>query len=364
MSYDLSQFGERRKYYEWFMSKRQSIYKAMALQTRCDAVNACADKNAARAIMLKSLTRIEGQILSARAFHGEDLKLVQLPEYFLSGFPMRESADEWRDKACITPDGAIYARIGEIAHKTGTYIGGNAYETDPHFPALYFQASFLFAPNGEMILRYRRLISMYAPSPYDVWDSYTRHYSLEQVFPVVETPLGRIAAIASEEILYPEICRILAARGAEIILHPTSEASGTGMTPKNIAKIARAQENMLYVISANSAGIFGTPLAPASTDGRSQIVDDRGLVLAETGYGESITACADIDITALRHRRARIGMDNRLARSPMALYAELFASLDIHPKGTLGEGQKAPAKEFYKNRQQSVIDKLKQAGIV
>lgn len=340
------------------------LYKALALQTECAAVNRATNKAEARAIMTRSLDRITDQLMSARAFHGPSLKLVCLPEYFLTSFPAGESAAEWRDKACVAMEGATYERIGAMAQKTGMHFAANLYETDPHFPELYFQASTITAPSGEMILRYRRLISMYAPSPYDVMERYLEHYPLEDWFPVVDTPLGRLAALASEEIRYPEISRILAANGAEVILHPTSEASSTRMTYKNVAKLARAQENQCYVISANSAEITGTSLTPGSTDGRSQIVDDRGLILAEVPNGETITACADVDIRSLRDRRARNGMDNMLARQPMALYAQMFAGLALHPSGSLGDGDTAPGKDFYKRRQDEVIERLKTLGVI
>ena len=101
-----------------------------------------------------------------------------------------------------------------------------------------------------------------------------------------------------------------------------------------------------------------------STDGRSQIIDDRGLILTETPGGESITACADVDISALRYRRTHNGMENMLARQPMELYAKEFAKLDMHPSGSLGNGTKPPTKDFYKARQEKVILKLKKNGIV
>lgn len=341
-----------------------SIYKALALQTECRAVNRCTDRAEAQARMLGTIDRIRGQLFAAMGFHGSDLKIVGMPEYFLTSYPAGETADEWRDKACIEMDGPEYAALGQLAVDTGLYLAGNAYEIDPHFPNLYFQASFIINPSGDLILRYRRLISMYAPSPYDVLDKYLEHYTPDDLFPVVDTPLGRMASLASEEILYPEITRILACKGAEVLMHPTSEASSTQMSPKNVAKIARAQENLMYVVSANSAGITGTGLAAYSTDARSQIVDDRGLILAETPSGESITACADIDIGALRYRRRRNGMDNRLARQPMALYAEQFAKLDIHPVGSLGDGSEAPKRDFYKSRQDEVINRLSRNGII
>jgi len=346
------------------MTDSPQIYKALALQTECKAVNRCASREEARIIMMGSIARIKGQIMSAIAFHGSDLKLVGMPEYFLTGFPAGESAKDWQRKAAVEMDGPEYEALGKIASDTGLYLGGNLYEIDKHFSDLYFQTSFIIGPSGNVELRYRRLVSMYAPSPYDVWDEYMKHYSEDDVFPILDTPLGRLATLASEEIRYPEITRILAAKGAELLLHPSSEASSTLMSSKNVAKIARAQENQCYVVSANSAGISGTGLAPSSTDTRSQIVDDRGIILSETPGGESITACADIDIAALRYRRARNGMDNMLARQPMELYAREYAKLDMHPSGSLGDGTNPPKKDFYKSRQDKVIAKLNKAGII
>ena len=98
---------------------------------------------------------------------------------------------------------------------------------------------------------------MFAPTPHDVWDQYLDIYGLEAVFPVAETEIGRLACIASEEILYPEIARCLMMRGAEVFLHSSSEAGSVQLTHKDIAKRARAIENMSYVVSANSAGISG-----------------------------------------------------------------------------------------------------------
>ena len=314
--------------------------------------------------MQNSLSRIRDQLFSAKAFHGPDLKLVCLPEYFLTSFPQGESAEQWREKAAVEMNGATYNGMAKLAADTGLYIGGNLYERDPNFPALYFQASTIFAPSGDLILRYRRLISMYAPSPYDVWDRYIEIYGTDALFPVAETPLGRLAALASEEVRYPEIARILACKGAEVLMHPSSEAASTLMSPKNVAKIARAQENQIYVVSANSAGITGTGLAPESTDTRSQIIDDRGILLAETPGGQSITACADVDISALRYRRRRNGMGNMLARQPMALYSEMFGKMKMHDPGSLGNGVAAPAKDFYKKRQDAVIERLIKAGII
>ena len=41
-------------------------------------------------------------------------------------------------------------------------------------------------PFGELVLRYRRLISMFSPSPFDVWDKYLEMVCLQQSGPLFE----------------------------------------------------------------------------------------------------------------------------------------------------------------------------------
>jgi predicted amidohydrolase len=257
--------------------------------------------------------------------------------------------------------------LGEIARANDVFLAGNAYETDEHFPGLYFQCSFVIAPAGEVVLRYRRLVTLFGPSPYDVWDQYLARYGLDGVFPVVDTEIGRLAAIASEEILYPEIARAHAVRGAEVFVHSSSEIAAALATPKNVAKQARAIENLAYVVSANSAGIEGIAIPKASTDASSKVIDFRGLVLAEAGYGESMAGYAEIDVGSLRRYRRRPGMPNILSRQPMHLWSQAYAGVDIQPRNTLLDGSggvTVPTPAFYAQRQRAVIDKLADAGLI
>ena len=239
-----------------------------------------------------------------------------LPEYFATSYPLGDTIPGWAAKGCFSMDGSEYAQLGRIAQDNGVYLCSNAYERDPNFPELYFQSSVILDDSGNQILRYRRLISLYAPSPHDVWDKYLDVYGIDGVFPVARTPIGRLSCIASEEILYPEIARAMGLRGAEVILHSTSEVGSPELTPKDIAKRARALENMAYVVSANTAGISGVDIPLGSADGMSKIVDDQGRVLSAAGTGESMAAYADLDIAGLRRRRLRPGMGNFLSRLP------------------------------------------------
>jgi predicted amidohydrolase len=336
-------------------------YKALALQTTCYAINTCKDRSEATDRMLKTVEILRSQITSSINFVGKDTKLVVLPEYFLTGFPMGETMAAWREKAALQYDGVEYTALGQIAKDLGIYLSGNAYEIDPHFPELYFQTSFIINTEGVVALRYRRLNSMFAPTPHDVWDEYLTVYGYESLFPVLKTEIGNLACVASEEILYPELARCLTMRGAEVFLHQTSEIGSPLLTQKNVAKLARSIENMAYTVSANSAGIADTTIPMASTDGSSKIVDYRGIVLAEAGYGESMVANADIDLAALRAFRERPAMGNLLARQRFELYAESYNQHSFYPPNNF-EGI-TPDRSHFMKTQMAVIEKLKDKNI-
>ncbi|RCJ38342.1 nitrilase [Nostoc minutum NIES-26] len=337
-------------------------YRALALQVTCHAVNQARDRQAARSLMLNSINRLAQQIAASIAFIGLDCRLIVLPEYFLTGFPMGDSLTGWAEKACLEIAGAEYEALGKIAQKHQIFLAGNAYEIDPNFVGLYFQTSFVIDPSGTVVLRYRRLNSLFAPTPGDVWDKYLDCYGLEGVFPVAKTAIGNLAALASEEILYPEVARCLAMRGAEIFLHSTSEVYGKTLTPKDAAKISRAVENMAYVVSSNTAGIANIPIPVASADGGSKIIDYRGTVLAETATGESMAAFAEIDLGALRRDRRRPGLHNLLSRQRFELYAQSYSQSQFYPANTMLE--KEVDRKHFIQTQQATIERLAKLGII
>ena len=341
---------------------RLESYRALALQVTCHSVNHARDRTEARSLMEQAIKRLDPQIAASRAFIGADCRLVVLPEYWLTGFPMGEPVAVWADKACLAMEDTLYDALSNIAQKHGIFLAGNAYELDPNFPQLYFQNCFVLDPSGVMVLRYRRLNSMYTPTPHDVWDKYLDCYGLEGVFPVVKTEIGNLAAIASDEILFPEVARCLTMRGAEIFLHPTSEVYGDARSPKEAAKISRAVENMAYVISANTAGIANSSVPQGSVDGGSKIVDYRGIILAETGSGESMAAYAEIDLAALKRARRRADIKNVLSRHRSTLYVESYQQPHFYPANTMLGGE--VERQHFVRTQQETIARLAKLGII
>ncbi|WP_017671814.1 nitrilase-related carbon-nitrogen hydrolase [Blastomonas sp. AAP53] len=344
-------------------------FAAVAMQLAARSIERAPDRAAASAQVLAMVGEVEAKIRSSRIFieqyGGHPVRLAVLPEYLFTSYPGRISIPDFAALAAFEMQGEEYEALGQVAQKLNLFLAGNAYEVDPNFPGLYFQASFLIAPSGDVVLRYRRLNSMFAPTPHDVWSKYLDVYGIDGVFPVARTEIGNMAAIASEEILYPEIARAHALRGAEIFLHSSSEVGSPIDTNKAIAKRARAFENMAYVVSANTAGIEGTGLPLASADGNSQIVDYKGRVLAESNSGETFTAFADIDLGALRTARRTPGMTNYLARQRLELFAAAYGTVRHPADGMLEDGAvKVPDRDYFKRVQEEVIERMVKDGLI
>lgn len=341
-------------------------YQALALQLSCPAVNRLS-VDEARTSMLSTIEHAAALIAGSRgflaSFAGSAPKLVVLPEYFLTSFPMGESIAGWQAKGCVAMDGPEYEALSALAQQQGIYLSGNLYELDPHFPALYFQTSFVIGPSGEVLLRYRRLVSMFAPTPHDVLDAYLDRYGADALFPVADTEIGRLACVASEEILYPEITRAHVLRGAEVICHSSSEVGSPQQTPKNIAKRARAYENMVYVVSANSAGISGIAFPEHSTDGHSQVVDYKGAVLGEASVGESMCGNGEIDIAALRRARRKPAMTNTLARQRLELFRDVYVGEPVYPANSLADDG-TPERAHFQRTLQGAIEALEERGVI
>jgi predicted amidohydrolase len=262
-------------------------------------------------------------------------KLYLLPEFFLTGAGGIGQSDESRELMCVRIPGPEMDQLCKLAKRVDAYIAGMVWEVMDDWPGRYWNTAFICSPDGEVILKYHK---HYDPTgktkPGDVLTEYVERYGQEALFPVVDTPYGRLGCLTCYDINFPEMARCLALRGAEILLHPTSEGRAPFLREDiggwEIGKRSRAYENLVYVISANQGRFLGSDFPEERMRGRSQIIDFTGQVvnLAETS-GETILQ-ADIELERLRQRRGQLQM-NFLAQLQTHIHAPFYAEKELWP---------------------------------
>lgn len=303
-------------------------WRATCIQMRSQLVLGASDRASAFEIIQSNLTH--GVDLIDRACRGDQPpRLVVTPEFAFQGAPQGMAVEAWIEKACCPIPGPITAPLQASARAFGIYIAGNQFETDPEWPGRYFNTSFLIDPAGEVTVRYRRVTTAAFPSPHDFLDAYLARYSEDEVFPVADTELGRLALIPCSEISVPEVARVFMMRGAEVILHPTNSRKSHW---EDAAKITRCAENKSVLISANVAGPIGFSDDRTELGGHSRIIDHEGRILAfDESADVSIATTALIDVEALRRDRVEDEGPSGLLRARWECYRPYFARASFYP---------------------------------
>jgi predicted amidohydrolase len=110
------------------------------------------------------------------------------------------------------------------------------------------------------------------------------------------------------DLRFPELYRILAVEGAEVITVPSAFTLFTGKDHWELLLRARAVENQCYVVAADQWGTHGDGKA---SYGRSMIVDPWGVVLAQAADEDGVIA-AELDRARVEQvRRALPSLANR-----------------------------------------------------
>jgi predicted amidohydrolase len=281
-----------------------------------------------RQSMRASTDRIVDMIDAAVAGSGPFLpvRLVVFPE-FAHAAPVYAGVQDLLKHLTVPIPNEHTDRLHAKAREHDIHIqSGSMLEEDARYPGAVFNTTCLIGPSG-ILYKYRK-VNPWIPfevhsSPHDI-PGYD-----EPLFPVADTPIGRIGCAICYDWLFPEAIRQLAANGAEVLVRVSAYMDPWGATePMNwwtLINRTRAIENMAYVVAANQ-GASLKHYPPYSWPGGSQIVDFDGRLVADAspGPGERIVV-APVDISALRHeRQARVGhhMLAHLRTEAYPVYAE------------------------------------------
>jgi predicted amidohydrolase len=311
--------------------------KSAAMQHIRYSVAACqtdlpnpVERRQMRANTERMLSMIDSAVAGAAPFL--PVRLVVFPE-FAHAAPVFPTVAELLEKLAMAIPNEHTERLEQKARELNIYIqSGSMLEVDAKYPNVVFNTTCLIGPEG-ILYKYRK-VNTWIPyevhaSPHDI-EGYD-----EPLFPVADTPIGKIGCAICYDWLFPEALRQLAANGAEILLRVSAYMDPWGATEPmdwwTVMNRARAIENLAYVVAANQ-GASLKMYPPYSWPGGSQVVDFDGRLLAQAspGPGERIVV-APLDISALRHeRQTRIG-HNMLAHLRTEAYP-IYASHRYPPR--------------------------------
>ena len=241
-----------------------------------------------------NLERAEALVARA-ASTGADI--VVLPEKWnLIG-----GADDYRAAAEPLEGGESVQAMSRWARTLGvSLVGGSITERRDGREKLS-NTSCVFDAEGELVAVYRKIHLFDVEVGGHVYrESEAEEPGGEPVVASVEDwPVGLSVCY---DVRFPELYRILALEGAELVTVPAHFTTPTGRDHWHVLLRARAIENQLYVAAA---GQVGETIAGKPAYGRSLVVDPWGTVLAQAPDEETVIV-AELDRARLVDIRTKL----------------------------------------------------------
>ena len=177
--------------------------------------------------------------------------------------------------------------------------GGSISEVNPDGPRTY-NTTVLINPDGEIVARYSKLhnFDMTLPDGSSVRESDRKEPGKEIV--TVQTELGHLGFAICYDMRFPELFRLMALEGAQIIFLPANFTMPTGKDHWEPILRARAIENGCYIIAPNQTGVK----EKFTAYGNSMVVDPWGTVIARASDKPGVIL-AEIDLGYLKSVRQR-----------------------------------------------------------
>lgn len=199
--------------------------------------------------------------------------LIVFPELSLSGYQF-QNRDEAFSLAIEIPGGREIDILQQAANDTDTHVvlgvaersGDSLYNS-----ALLIKPAAKIIDNDEAVTIYRKL---------HLFDREKEIFNPgATALKAVDTIVGRIGMMICFDWIFPEVARILALDGAQILCHP----SNLVLQYCQRAMFARSVENGVYSITCNRIGTESRTEKELTFTGSSQILGNRGELLAQAG---------------------------------------------------------------------------------
>ncbi len=252
-----------------------------------------------------NLDRAEGMV---RAAHARGARLIQLSELFATPYFCQDQLAGFFDLAAPFQNHPLLARFATLARELGVVLPISFFERSG--PAFYNSVVVIDA-DGAMLGTYRKSHIPDGPG-------YTEKFYFspgDTGFRAWDTAVGRIGVGICWDQWFPEAARIMALKGAEILLYPTAIGSephdaelDTSAHWRRVMQ-GHAAANLMPVVASNRIGREeGRQGTTVTFYGTSFIAGPTGAIVAEAGRTEEAVLTATFDLDAIARQRAAWGL--------------------------------------------------------
>lgn len=217
--------------------------------------------------------------LAARVSQEQPTDLVIFPELANTGYVIQRSREFGRKylEHADTIPGYTTDELGRVAADRGLHIAVGICQRHPTVPGTLYNSAVLLGPTGEVIGVHHKV---HIPGE-------EKHYFYPgNTVEVHRTELGNIGVMVCYDLRFPELARLMALQGAEMLI----AVYNGPLRARDLAArfeftaCMRAQENQCYVVACNRTGTNGD----VEFAGCSAIAAPTGGVLALAKDGEEI----------------------------------------------------------------------------
>jgi predicted amidohydrolase len=224
-------------------------------------------------------------------------KLIILPELCVSGYVFN-SRDEAFQNAEKVPGGRSIKSWEEVAAQNEVYLVAGIAEIQE---SSLYNTSVLIGPSG-YIGKYRKL---------HLWFEEKLFFEPGDTgMPLFKLPFGRLAMMVCYDMWFPEVARIYALKGADIITVPTNwpkvKTESSAITDNLI--VSQSHMNGVFIAASDRIGNERRARARVCFRGRSIITSNRGEVIG----GPASETLEEIIMAKCNLSESRVKQSNRL----------------------------------------------------
>jgi len=220
-------------------------------------------------------------------------ELVVLPEMFNCPYNSRI----FPKYAESFPDGSTLKMLSAAAAAEKIYlIGGSIPEREGGH---IYNTSFVFGPRGELLAKHQKIHLFDVDLPDGLSFHESRTLEAGGKITIVKTELCTLGVAICYDIRFPELIRLMALKGAEIVVLPAAFNMNTGPAHWELLLRTRAIDNQIFIVGASSAR---NTEASYVSYGNSAIVDPWGRIIAQADEKETILY-GEIDLQTIKKTR-------------------------------------------------------------